>query len=152
MEDAATFSIGPATPDDLPRVVALLDACELPSADLATLAGFLVCRAGDGHLVGSIGIQTLGDGVVSTGLLRSLAVAPGLRGRGIAHDLWAQGRADAGRRGLRSLYLLTTTAAALFERWGFRQIDRDRAPAAVRGTAEFASLCPSTAVVMSLDL
>lgn len=152
MEDAAPFEIGLAGPDDLPRVIALLEACDLPSADLTTLAGFFVCRAGDGRLVGNVGIQTLGDAGARVGLLRSLAVAPSLRGRRIAHDLWARGRADADRRGLRSLYLLTTTAAALFERWGFGRIDRGAAPAAVRDTAEFIALCPSTAVVMSLAL
>jgi N-acetylglutamate synthase-like GNAT family acetyltransferase len=154
MEDAATFEIEPATPADLQRVQTLLGACGLPGADLraADLEGFLVCRGDGGRIVASVGIQSLGDAGAGVALLRSLAVVPELRGRRIAHELWARGRADARRRGVRSLYLLTTTAEALFARWGFRRVDRDAAPGAVRDTAEFAALCPSTAVVMSLDL
>jgi N-acetylglutamate synthase-like GNAT family acetyltransferase len=154
MEDAATFEIEPATTDDLPRVQALLGACGLPSADLraADLAGFFVCRGAGARVVGSVGIQMLGDAGAGLGLLRSLAVVPELRGRRVAHELWARGRAEARRRGARQLYLLTTTAEALFARWGFRRVDRDAAPAPVRDSAEFASLCPSSAVVMSLDL
>jgi N-acetylglutamate synthase-like GNAT family acetyltransferase len=61
-------------------------------------------------------------------------------------------RQQASRRGVASLYLLTTTAEPLFARWGFRRIERDAAPAAVRATKQFASLCPSSAVMMALAL
>jgi amino-acid N-acetyltransferase len=153
MEDTARFEIEAASPDDLPRVQALLGACGLPSADLeaADLAGFLVCR-GEGRVVGSVGIQPVGEGGAGIGLLRSLAVVPELRGRRIGHELWARSRAEARRRGVRSLFLLTTTAEGLFARWGFARVDRDVVPAAVRDSAEFATLCPSSAVVMALDL
>src|SRR4051794_36133013 len=96
----------PATAEDLAPVRALLAQCGLPSADVdaAALADFVACRV-DGRLVGTAAVQALtGD----MGLFRSLAVAPPLRGRRIAHELWARARAEAGRRGMRSLYLLTT--------------------------------------------
>ena len=59
---------------------------------------------------------------------------------------------NASRRGIRRLYLLTTTPEKLFARWGFQRVERDAVPDAIRGTAEFTSLCPITAVVMALDL
>jgi amino-acid N-acetyltransferase len=58
----------------------------------------------------------------------------------------------ARRRGLRSLYLLTTTAGDYFPRFGFALVGRDTAPDAVRKSREFADACPSTALFMSLPL
>ena len=146
MEDIA---YGRATPADLPAVRGVLKGCGLPTEDLRPdhLEHFFVCRA-RGELVGAVGFELLGD----VGLVRSLAVAPEFRGRRLAHDLWTLARADARDRGVRQLYLLTTTAAALFERWGFRSLARDAVPEAVRATREYSSLCPSTASVMAMDL
>jgi N-acetylglutamate synthase-like GNAT family acetyltransferase len=146
MED---ITYGPASPDDLPAVKALLERCELPTEDLRPdqLAHFVVCRA-QGGLVGAVGLEVLGG----VGLLRSLAVAPEVRGRGLAHDLWARVRAEARRRDVRRLYLLTTTAAPLFSKWGFRSVTRDSVPEVVRATPEYSLLCPSTATVMTMDL
>jgi amino-acid N-acetyltransferase len=54
--------------------------------------------------------------------------------------------------GVESLFLLTTTAADWFPRFGFHSIDRGRAPADLSGSSEFRGACPATAVLMSLDL
>jgi len=70
-------------------------------------------------------------------------------------DLWplTRDRIDwAQRRGLRSLYLLTTTAGDYFPRFGFTHADRETAPIAVRQSREFAESCPSTALFMTLPL
>jgi amino-acid N-acetyltransferase len=146
MEDIV---FGPATPVDLPSIRSLLDRCDLPTQDLKgdQLEQFVVCRAGS-QLAGVVGVETIGE----LGLLRSLAVVPELRGRRLAHGLWKYAHDDAYRRRIRHLYLLTTTAERLFARWGFHRVARDVVPDAVRATAEFASLCPSSAVVMTLDL
>jgi len=140
---------GPAAPDDLTGIRELLARCQLPADDLrpSQLAHFVLCR--DLHkLVGTVGLEPLGE----VALLRSLAVAPEVRGRGIAHQLWARARERASALGIQRLYLLTTTAEGLFARWGFRRIARDEVAEAVRGTAEYSMLCPSTAVVMALRL
>jgi amino-acid N-acetyltransferase len=139
----------PAAPPDLPDIVALLERCGLPTQDLgaAHLQHFIVCRAG-ARLAGTVGLEPLGD----VALLRSLAVAPEQRGRRIACELWQRARDHALQRGVARLYLLTTTAEALFARWGFRRVPRDHAPGAVRGTAEWSRLCPDTAAVMTADL
>lgn len=146
MEDTSFAS---ATPADLSAVRLLLDRCGLPTGDLEAkhLEHFLLCRVG-GQLAGAIGLEVLG----SLGLLRSLAVAPGFRGRRLAHALWTRLQDEAPRRGIRQLYLLTTTADGLFSRWGFRRVGRDVVPDAVRATAEYSALCPSTATVMTMDL
>jgi amino-acid N-acetyltransferase len=56
--------------------------------------------------------------------------------------------ADAEARGIRALYLLTTTAERYFPSFGFRPITRDAVPAEVRATVEFQSACPASATVM----
>lgn len=139
----------PATTADLPAVRSLLERCGLPTRDLQRehLEHFFVCHAGD-RLAGVVGIDTVGE----LGLLRSLAVDSQLRGRRIAHGLWMRSHDDALRRGVRRLYLLTTTAEQLFTRWGFCRVARELVPHSVQATEEFASLCPSSAVAMALDL
>jgi amino-acid N-acetyltransferase len=146
MQDV-TFA--PATNTDLPAIRILLERCGLPTQDLQRdrLEHFFVCRAGD-QLAGVIGIDTVGE----LGLLRSLVIAPELRGRKLAQGLWSRAHDDAFRRGVRRLYLLTTTAERLFVRWGFRRVGRDVVPSAVQTMEEFTSLCPSSAVVMTLEL
>ena len=138
-----------ATAADWAAVRALLERCELPVDDLqpAHLEHFVVCRLGD-RLAGTVGIEIIGE----VGLFRSLAVLPELRGRQLGRDLWKRLRDEARRRAIHRLYLLTTTAEKLFARWGFQRIERAAVPEAIRGTAEFTSLCPSTAAVMTLDL
>jgi amino-acid N-acetyltransferase len=134
---------------DLADIQALLRTSGLPSDDLGAddLRDFIVARRG-GAIVASVGLQPLGE----VALLRSLAVAPDLRGLRIGHALWEKARERARARGFTKLYLLTTTAAGLFERLGFQAISRELAPDVVRSTSEFASLCPSTATVMMTDL
>jgi amino-acid N-acetyltransferase len=84
--------------------------------------------------------------------LRSVAVAPGERGRGTGIALVGDRLAAAQTAGLASVYLLTTTAAPLFRRFGFADADRASAPGALAASPEFAALCPSTATCMRLEL
>ena len=47
-----------------------------------------------------------------------------------------------------ALYLLTTTAAGFFPKFGFERIDRCDVPRSVQMSVEFTSACPSSATVM----
>jgi amino-acid N-acetyltransferase len=122
---------------------ALLAAADLPIDDLADPTVQLL-GAFDPELVGVIGLQVCGD----VGLLRSLAVDPAHRARGIARLLCSALFERCRELHLHDLYLLTTSAADYFPRLGFAAIDRAQAPDSIRHTAQFTSLCPSTAVVM----
>jgi amino-acid N-acetyltransferase len=134
----------PASPDDLGDIVRLLDANGLPSVDVAGhLPGFLVARL-DGGLAGVAGVERHG----AVALLRSVCVAADRRGRGLARALCAGAEAIARGAGARDLYLLTTDARAYFEKQGFAVCGREDAAPAIQGTAEFRTLCPSTATVM----
>ena len=51
--------------------------------------------------------------------------------------------------GIRDAYLLTTTAAPFFSRYGYQAADRATAPDAIAASREFASLCPASAAYMT---
>ena len=129
---------------DLSAARELLAASDLPVDDLASPALSLFGAFHGPALVGVVGLESCAP----FGLLRSLAVAPAFRGRGVARRLCDHVIALAAERGLPSLFLLTTTAADYFAKLGFAAIDRDAAPPPIRATAQFASLCPSSARVM----
>ena len=86
------------------------------------------------------------DSGQAAGLLRSLAVAPDARGSGLGTRLVEAAEARARDLDLRSLTLLTTTAAPFFEGRGYRRMDRAEAPEAVRPSSEFTATCPASAV------
>ena len=134
----------PARPDDLEAVTALLARCGLPHADVAPhLANFTVARE-DGRIVGVIGVEVHGR----DGLMRSLAVEPERRGRGVARRLYATLLARARGLGITRLYLLTTTAQSWFRLLGFRSVRRDELPEGIRDTEQCRTLCPATAACM----
>lgn len=133
-----------ARPADLPGIEELLTASQLPLAGVAeNLNGFVVAES-DGAIVGSAALEVCRDNA----LLRSVAVAPEWRSRGLGRALVTRVVADGEARGLRALYLLTTTAEHYFPSFGFQPITRDAVPAEVQGTEEFQGACPASAVVM----
>ncbi|MHB2166488.1 GNAT family N-acetyltransferase [Alsobacter sp. R-9] len=81
-------------------------------------------------------------------LVRSLAVGPGQRAAGIGSVLLAALLQRAHAEGAREAWLLTTSAAPIFARHGFRLADRDMAPAVVTGSLQFQGLCPASAQLM----
>lgn len=129
----------------LDEIVPLLTTCGLDASDLSTTAlpDFFGVRE-SGALVALVGVERWGP----VGLLRSLAVLPALRGRGIGQQLLAHGEAVARHKGVKTLYLLTTTAAALFARQGYAAAARAAAPEVVRNTPQFAGLCPASSAFM----
>lgn len=130
------------------EVVALLSATDLPVDDLSDPAIELHAAIDGGRLLGVVGLQWL-DG---TALLRSLAVEHAGRDRGVGAKLCEAAERAARERALASLWLLTTSARDYFIRRGYQVAPRDEAPPSVRATAQFTSLCPSTAVVMRRSL
>jgi len=81
--DPPIIEIAPAQAADLPALRALLTYCGLPTAGVdAHLGTMLVARDGQ-HLVGSAGLECYG----TVALLRSVAVAPHLRGKRLGEQL-----------------------------------------------------------------
>jgi amino-acid N-acetyltransferase len=102
----------------------------------------------DGGVVGAIGLEVYGGAA----LLRSAVVAPAEQGHGAGTALVAGLLEHARTRGVRDVYLLTTTADAWFPRFGFARIQRDAVPAALHASVEFQGACPDTAVIMRATL
>lgn len=138
-----------ATVEDLASIVALLSQSGLPTADLdhARLRDFIVAHDA-GEVIGVVGLERQGE----QALLRSLAVAPGWRGQGLGRALVEAIEARAARLGVRSLTLLTQTAAPFFAARGYSPIPRAQAPAAVQASTEFMSLCPASSTCMTKAL
>jgi amino-acid N-acetyltransferase len=134
---------------DFDAAVALLAGAGLPTADLSaeSLDRFLVASIGD-SVAGLIGLEHYGE----VGLLRSLVVAPALRGAGLGRVLVAALESQAASQGATELWLLTIDADAWFRELGFETRQRDQAPEAITQTDEFTSLCPGDAVLMRKTL
>jgi protein-tyrosine-phosphatase/N-acetylglutamate synthase-like GNAT family acetyltransferase len=142
-------SLGAPTGAELAAVDALIRASTLPAEVVRDRfpEAYVVARRG-GDVVGVAALETH----ERAGLLRSVAVAPRERGRGTGLALVGDRLATARANGLASVYLLTTTAAPLFRRFGFTDAERASAPAALSASPEFATLCPSSATCMRLEL
>ena len=133
-----------AAPDDLAAVERLLTTSGLPVDGVRdALPTFVVAQAGN-DIVGVAGLEVCCDNA----LLRSVAVSPDWRSHGLGRALVTRVISDAEARGIRALYLLTTTAERYFPSFGFQTIERDDVPTDVRDTAEFQSACPASATVM----
>lgn len=142
-------ALRPAVASDLAPVAALLDRCALPRADIERdFPGGFVVAAFAGQVVGVAGVEIHGR----SGLLRSVAIAESHRGRGLARTLTHDRLAWARSRELVDVWLLTTTAAALFARLGFTETARASAPRELSESAEFARTCPASATCMRIAL
>ena len=148
MQTVTDPTIRAASPADLPRIEGLLVSSDLPLAGVReALPTFLVAEAGR-DIVGVAGLEVCCDNA----LLRSVAVAPDYRSKGVGRALVTRLIGNAESRGLRALYLLTTTAEHYFPSFGFQKVDRSQVPDDVRATEEFTSACPASATVMTRPL
>ncbi|ETW98953.1 MAG: hypothetical protein ETSY1_16750 [Candidatus Entotheonella factor] len=131
------------------QAIELLTACGLPTSDLKPehFEHFLGC-GGEAHLEGLVGLEIHRP----DGLLRSLAVTETVRHQGCGKALVAGIEALARSQHLRTLYLLTDTAEAFFERLGYTRVARETVPLGIQQTEEFSSLCPDDAAVMKKEL
>jgi len=139
------MSSEPARAEDLAAALELIAGAGLPTDGVAAAfpAGYAVVRDAAG-LAAVAGLEVHG----SAGLLRSVAVRPSHRSAGLGGLLVDDRLAAARRAGLDAVYLLTTTAAEYFRRHGFLELPRAEAPAVLRASTEFASVCPASAVCM----
>jgi len=145
MSDVHMPTLRQARDVDWEAISALLAESGLPSSDLGPdkLGAFLVAEDA-GELAGLIGLQIFG----TTGLLRSLVVAPKARRAGLGGKLVGALESAAQTAGIRDLWLLTIDAQRFFERQGFTIVERERVPDSIRDTDEFTGLCPSSAYLM----
>jgi amino-acid N-acetyltransferase len=133
---------------DFETVVSLLTESGLDYSDLEQ-PGIRLFRMLENGLVTSVGGLEIRDGQA---LLRSVAVKKEFRGKGLGTNLVVQIEKAASESGIQSLYLLTTTASGFFQSIGYRQINRDDFAEPLKQTAQFAGLCPVSAICMKKEL
>ncbi len=138
-----------ASPKDEPWIRQLLTLCGLPQEDITPqhLRHFWVIKE-EVEVIGVVGLEIFRR----LALLRSLAVDPCFRKRGLAQQLTKKAEEYATSLRIEELYLLTMTAESFFLKRGYQKIERTSAPPEVQGTAEFQGLCPVSSVCMVKQL
>jgi amino-acid N-acetyltransferase len=138
------ISYAMAREEDVEAIVALLKTNNLPVSDLGAGQRMFLVALSEGKAVGCVAVEMYEE----AGLLRSLAVNNDFRGKGIGQKLVAEAEVWSLNNGLKTLYLLTTTAAGFFPKMGWINTERASVPEKIATSSEFASVCPSTAVCM----
>ena len=141
-------AIRAARPADWSAIERLLTGRGLPPDGAREhLAAFVVAEQGS-TLVGCAGLERYAE----VGLLRSVAVSGDLAARGVGTGLVRASLDRARQLGLREVFLLTTTAAGFFPRFGFRAVPRAALPASLGASEEMRGACPASAIAMRLRL
>lgn len=143
------WRLRPAEAGDYECVTDLLREAGLPcdGLDEQFSEGYVVAEL-DGEIVGAGGLEVYGH----YGLLRSVVVRPPWQGRGLGEAMVDDRLRWSARRGLKAVYLLTTTVPGFFENIGFTQMERSKIPTEIQSSKEFSEVCPVTATAMVLRL
>lgn len=142
------FSFSSATEKDLEEVQKILSDFELPFKDISNhLENFILAHK-NGELIGVIGLEIY----QTKALLRSLSVKKDFRNFGVGKLLVDKITEFAKSRGVKQVFLLTTTAEEYFQKFGFKNFSRKDVPSQILQTKEFASLCPSSAICLHKNI
>lgn len=139
-------AITPARTEDVGAIKKMLEANDLPLAGVDEHWKTFVVARDDGNVVGCGGAEAYANAA----LIRSIAVEPTYRSRGIGRLIVRQLLDRLSALGIREFYLLTTTAADYFKRRGFKKCDRDEVNPQLLASREFQDACPKSATVMRL--
>lgn len=147
----SNLTLAPAQNSQRKALEQLLSGSGLTTSDLPEdISGFVLAFDGD-VAVGSAGLETLG----STALLRSFAVHPDYRSKGLGRQLYEAVQMQAEALQFPELWLITNTAEDYFRSMGFERQERQErqsAPTQVQAHPQFAGLCPSSSAVMRKEL
>lgn len=137
-------SLEAARPSDLAAVLALLTRVGLPQEGVELRLSTTVVAREVGQVIGCATLEVYG----AVALLRSVAVDPDYRGRGLGQHFVEECLQEARKRGIQEVYLLTETAQDYFPRFGFRPVERSAVAPAIHASVEWTSACPETAQAM----
>jgi len=131
--------------NDMESIIEILSEANLPFSDINLEKQDFLIATKENKIIGIIGIEVY-DGI---GLLRSLAIISTYRNKGIGSELYREMIFLALSKGIKELYLLTTTAERFFSKLGFNAVSRDDVPISIRKSEEFANICPASALCMT---
>jgi amino-acid N-acetyltransferase len=140
-----TTSFGPASGGDLDGIKRLLVGSLLPSRDVGGDDQRFIVASENGRLLGCAGLQVAGK----DGLVRSMAVHWTRRNAGLGSKLHERLLFEAVLAGVRTLYVVTTTAEDFFAGHGYRKVAAQQVPPALQASEEFTAFVPGGSTVMS---
>jgi len=143
-----SYLIEQASDFDFATIIQLLTENNLPSGDIEPGKQTFYIARNQNQILGCVGIEIYEQ----HGLLRSIAISENFKNTGIGKNLYHHIIKFCLKINLQNLYLLTTTADSYFDKFGWSKINRDVMPLAIQKSKEFSSLCPSTAICMTLSL
>jgi len=129
-------SLRPARSGDIPEIERLLAAEWLPPMAIQEFLESFWVLENEGRVAGAAGIEIYGEAAV----LRSVVVAPELRGTGEGDRLVRTGLDYARDHSARRVYLFTMHAAPFFARYGFEPVTTDDFEPAVRESWQYVGL------------
>lgn len=142
------FTFSRLAAGDLEEVIAALRAAELPTDDISEARTTFFRLADSKDSLGWAALERSG----ADALLRSVLTVENRRHSGLGSELVRRIARTAAEEGIERLWLLTETAAPFFAKLGFVEARRDHAPATIRDTSEFRSVCPASAICMTMAL
>ena len=138
------IEFGKTPPEKLSEVMALLTLANLPVNDIGENVELFALETNE-QIIATVGLERNGR----IGLLRSVSVLDSQKGKGYGLLIVQKLEKYAEEQGIKELYLLTTTAKEFFEKkLSYKVIERTDAPTEIQSSQQFASVCPSSAVVM----
>jgi amino-acid N-acetyltransferase len=140
-----TTSVGPASEGDLDALKRLLVGSLLPSRDVGGPRQRFIVASENARLIGCAGLQVAGQ----DGLVRSMAVHWTRRNAGLGSRLHQRLLFEAVLAGVRTLYVVTTTAEDFFAGHGFRKVAAHAVPPELQASEEFTAFVPGGSTVMS---
>lgn len=139
-----TIEFGKIPSEKLSEVMALLTLANLPVNDIGENVELFALETNE-QIIATAGLEI--NGLI--GLMRSVSVLDSQKGKGYGLLIVQNLEKYAEKQGIKELYLLTTTAKGFFEkRCNYEVIERTNAPTEIQNSQQFASVCPSSAVVM----
>ena len=131
-------------PEKKSEVLALLTLANLPTLDIGENVELFALETNE-ETIATAGLEIDGK----FGLLRSVSVLESQKGKGYGHLVVQNVEQYAKTQNIKELYLLTTTAKEFFEKkCDYEVVERTNVPTEIQNSQQFASVCPSSAVVM----
>jgi amino-acid N-acetyltransferase len=129
-------------------IIELLKAEKLPVDDLPGNPDHFFVASIDDEIIGAIGLELYPP----FGLLRSMVVQKDHRNQKVAEALVQTLEKHAINLKVSSIYLLTETASTYFDKRNYQRVERTDVPDEIKGSTEFSSVCPVSAIVMKKSL
>ncbi|WP_244223042.1 GNAT family N-acetyltransferase [Cupriavidus lacunae] len=133
---------------DWHHIAALLEQCGLPTSDTSEIVEDFQVALYENRIIGCAAAEHHGSSV----LIRSVAVEPAYRDRGIAGCLVEALLMRARGTEAHEAYIFSTVAPAYFARWGFSLVETEDVPLEVMSSPAVQRAALTSALCMRCEL